>query len=175
MNKYTRLIKACIAIAVLTPLTASAVYLTKSQLYSLNSQATTLEVQMEAQVIQFPLDTELKSILNKNFQELLRLYQNDRQREGMGLSVMRLCTDHLAHMKQLVDSATVRVAELQEALRQTQSSQNVQPVTPNKSQEQFTPIDYNFTNSSPTQIIQFFNQGQDGITNISTTPPIPQP
>ena len=171
MNKYTRLIKACIAIAVLTPLIASAGYLTKQQLSSLNSQAIMLETQMDAQVSQFPLDTELKSILNKYIQEF-RLYQRLRGGAGPGQYVMQLCTAHLIHMRQLVDSATVRVAQLQEALRQTQSSQNVQPVTPNKSQEQFPPIDYNLTNPDTTQIIQFINQGQDGVTNITPPPPI---
>ena len=174
MNKYTRLIKACIAIAVLTPLTASAVYLTNSQLYSLNSQAATLERQMDAQVSQFPSDTELRSSLYKN-REILALYKNDRHREAGGNSIFNLCTAHLVHMRQLVDSATVRVAQLHKALTQTQSSQNEQPVLPKTPQEQFTPIDYNLTNPDTTQIIQFINQGQDGVTNISTTPPNPQP
>ena len=169
MNKYTRLIKTCIAIAVLPTLIACGdLPLTRQQLSDFNGQAAQLETQMKGQVSQFPLDTELQSIQGQ-FNKHLQTYHTDKKLLFPFESTRSVCQGHIYDMQSDVERAAVRVAECQEALKQTQKPQIPPPTStqlspPVNQQQPFTP--------ETTQSIQMMNEGQFGVTNITPPPPI---
>jgi hypothetical protein len=173
MTKYSRLIKTCIAIAVLTPLIASGGYLTNAELSDFNRQAALLETQMNAQVSQFPLDTELSTILNQ-FEQQLQAYNINKYKPSNpdfscpGRS--KHCRDKdITLMTEAVKRATVRVAECQQA-QKPHTNPGPPPSTLNSG-----PIPLPAWAGWPTitNTIQMMNEGQFGVPNIPETPPPP--